>query len=360
MTWSKIEQPTTTDTTFIPDDALKQTYVSHHAARYKTNLLGIEENSHKKFKLIPVLGSIYSDKPNRQPLVADVQQGDLGNCAFLAMLRSIVRRYPHFISTIIRDLDEQYIEVKLFSSQEGEVKLIQYKLEKTIIAPVPSATTQFFGTMLSFFAHKLADKNEKNWVKLIEKAFVLHSMNNGYHLNLMNLQNHELNGKYPSYEDVVSVYGQRDVCKALLGCTVETMFLFGRCDNESKEKLKAELVSGELITVSFQQNRLGIETKHMYELVNIGQNKQGEFVILSNPWGFNQPLKFRGIAIPNTSSLEMLIEYPPNEMTDDQSIIIIPMQIFKATAEKCVMTTGVKSQNLIEEKPSNSETPQLV
>lgn len=328
------------DIILLSDETLRQTYTYNHGVIYKTNLLGLEPECEKQFKTVFVNGSIFAQG---RPNITDIQQGKLGNCAFLSALRGIFRRYPQAIPLIIREIDNRYVEIKLFSDV-GQP--IVYKLEKTIVAE----NTSLVSSIYNFFA---SSNYEKPWVKLIEKALALHAMRSPYNHDLMRLQTQgRLSVKYvqggasfsygkkviPSYEDVIDSIGNDNPYLPLIGC--KSKKLFGR-DNHYKadEGLKTELINGELISVSFLENKFGLEELHIYELVNFVSIATKEYAVMSNPWGFNDKKSDHDFSKLDLSSMKTLLA-DTFDLQKDKDLIFVPIPEFFSIINKCNVTIG--------------------
>lgn len=328
----KIEPHYDEDLTEIKDMSLKDTFNCSFgiANKFKTNLLGLEPGSSQKFRLVPV-------KPNLDviPSVSEIEQGDERNCAFIAALRSIVRRYPNIINKIIREHDEKHVEVKLFRKEKDSFKKVNYKIEKTIFANIPST----FNNFCSLFSSPVKTI-EKDWVKLIEKALVINFMNGSYHFNLANFQEYENKGKPLSYDHAVIVLGRLGIYTSLLGCeTIKESF---HSDKRSElDNLKEKFIQGELITLYFSSNKYGLEDHHAYELVNYAKISTEEFVILSNPWGENNLNVSKNINKVDIASLKMLNEYSTENLSADKSLMIIPIKIFNQIVSGYMCTKDV-------------------
>lgn len=320
------------------DEELKKTYVACNNEEYRTNLLGFEKDSIKKLQLVPIKKALDLNKkdsikkfqlvPIKRALdlnkieISDIEQGDLGNCVFLSLLRAIVRRDHHFIKKIITNVDETHVKIRLFSPERKDgvnrFKQVNYRIQKTIFEPVyPTVFSQIFYNFC-----KMIDPCESFWVKLIEKALVIHYMNREYPYSLMCAQ---INGEIPTYETVVKELSQKFVYSALLGCKVKAGS-FKRVGTSTKI-IEDAFISGELITVSFIENEIGIQHSHAYELINYGENHKGKFVILSNPWGFNEKINIVDYIQPALSTLKMAINYPEIG-NEDRSIVILPIKEF--------------------------------
>ncbi len=333
------------NTFYLSDDALYKTYIS--GSRYKTSLLGLDPGCDKKFKIYPVAGKIYPEKFK----LSDVRQGNLGNCAFVSALRAIMRRYPQAILNMIKDSDEKHIEVRFYSKdKERRLTSITYKIDKTIVIPAYHSLYN----MLYFFSFSQPEDNEKLWVKLIEKALVLHFMKIGYPTNLENIQHYghgfpeeEGEGVIPSYEDVITVIGRDDIYFALLGCQVLDEGFYQT--DKPRNIIKQNFNQGELVNVNFFPNEFGLEENHVYELVDFAKRKNEKFVILSNPWGFNQQESkynykdMQSFNVSNNCSLERI--------KDDKGIFILSVKNFYKIVRSCKMTYKIIDSFGHEEKP---------
>jgi hypothetical protein len=272
----------------------------------------------KGFKVVPVKDL----KFNPGVLNAShIKQGNIGNCAFIAALRTLARRYPHFVSQIIIELDDKNVLVKLFKQVGKEFQPIYYKIEKTIIVA--------FTNLDCLFSES---KNiEENWIKLIEKALVFHQINGGF------TEKNLPTGRESTYEDLICDLGQEKVYSILLGCYVRKMVAaclrFG--------KAKQFLLDNEICTVSFKSNKLGVVEGHAYELVNFAKKDEKEFVILSNPWGWN-PYNIFSSNKMDLESFEIAIKYKKTS-EQDKSLLIVPMEQFQKLALFATMTYGAKN-----------------
>lgn len=312
------------------DDNLTKTYSSHLSSNYKTNILGLDPECDQKFKAVPINETIIlADILD----IRDIQQKDLNNCAFLSTLRAIARTYPEFLSSMIKEIDNDHVSVRLF---DKDGNMIFYTIEKTIITPKVDDITSFFQSAFSFF-NPYKHNGEKAWVKLIEKALVLHIMRTSYPGSLMNIQNYgrkpfdlsiEEKGIIPSYEDILIIIGNSDlVFMSLIGCKATTHFSHYNKPNEMN--VKNEYMKGELITVTFLKNDFGFEQEHTYELVDFASDEKDNYVILSNPWGFNNKTSQFNYHQLNIDKLELM---------QDKGCIIIPENKFYQIIDECHVT----------------------
>lgn len=326
------------------DDALRKTYSS---GQYKTNLLGLENGCDKKYKILPIVGVIFKSSGIN---LSEIKQESSRNCFLISCLRSIYRKYPEVLSSMITEVDNNYVEVRLFGT-DGEK--IVYKIEKTIVVQESSS---LFRSLSMFFFHQ----QEASWIKLIEKAFVLHVMRTSYHVNLRNIYNNGrswLDNKsvVPSYEDVLHVAGNDwDILfPTFLGCKVSRYFYN---HNKPGQNIKDMFASGELVNVDFLENDYGFEEKHAYELVNFGKNEyEDEYVVLSNPWGVNLKKSLFDYKKFNILTLKPLIECSWKEVTNDKGCIIVPMNIFLKIVKSCDVTNG--ASNVINKIKVNTISP---
>lgn len=310
---------------YIPDDILERTSITCSndytgIKEYKLNLLG-NYSSEKRFKLVPVKNlNFHPDKIQ----VSDIKQGHMGNCAFIATLRTIARRYPKFVSDMLTEIDDQHTAVRLFLKENGKFNRVFYKIKKTIVTPAADMSTFF-----------LPVPTEENWIKLIEKALVFYLLQNQDGLNFEKYLPIE---KTASYEDLITAMGQELIHKALLGSQTiryQASFLF------SSDQVKKYFIDSEICHINFKSNNIGMFERHAYELVNFAKHNQDEFVILSNPWGNNgKDQKFDCKKI-DMSSFELSIKYQ-NEMKADNSIVVMPLDQCQKYADLATMTKGIK------------------
>lgn len=333
------------ETIYLSDAALYKTYTS--GSQYKTNLLGLDPGCDRKYKTFPVTGKI----DPKEFRLSDIQQGYLANCSFISVLRTIMRRHPQVFLNMIKDFDEKHIVIKLYTENEGRPIPITYKIDKTIVMPAYNCCGSLLNT-IRFFAFS-PSKNEKPWVKLIEKALVLHLMRISYPLNLENIQHHghhftyeEGKGVIPSYEDVISVL--KDTYFTLLGCQMAHESFYEM--SQPRNIIKKNFINGELTTVKFFPNQLGLEENHSYELVDFAKSKNKKFVILSNPWGFNQKESKYNTKNIDILSLKLLSNYSPEQIKSDKGIIILPIKDFYKTVQGCHMTIKLTNSFSQDEK----------
>lgn len=335
---------------YLADNCLYKTYITQDT--YKTHLLGLDQGCDKQFRIVPVTNTVFAS-----PCLSDVTQGDMGTCTFLAALRAIVRRYPNFVSNMIKEVDEKRVAVNFFRT-EGRIQPISCIVDKTIVEPIkPWSLLNNIYTIFS----STHNQHEKPWVKLIEKALVLECMQSGYHPNLMNMQMHgrdfslSSSGKMltPSYEDVVYVIGNDDIYSRLLGCKRKSEHFYL---DKSKAFIKNELLAGELISVEFFDNKFGVEDHHTYDVVDFAVLGSEEYVILSNPWGFNSKKSAFNYKNLDLSFCQLLVNSSLEAILNDKGIIILRKDDFEKGIKGCHFTSGA-SQLLRKQQGEKTSLP---
>lgn len=308
---------------FLGDEKLFSDYTN--LKKYKTILLGQHKNCKSKFKIEPIHGPIFS---NENLTTNSIKQGDLGNCHFLSVLRSLVRHCPDHIKSIIQAVDSKLVDITLMKRIDGELKPLVYRVNKTRVV----------SNNLSDFFVKIPP--EAAWVKLLEKTLVLSYMQDTYSCALMNYQEHQLRGKYPTYNEVLQIASEKYLYEMILGCEVENMsFLLTPEHEEIYKIMNSALSLGEFISVSFKKKSLGLISQHAYEVVNIGFTKENEkYVLLSNPWGHNKTSCF--------SSRKHLPEFDTlltsAKISDDDSIIGILFSDFQKIIKRAIITKNAR------------------
>lgn len=316
----------------IQDEALKKTYTIP-SENYKVDLLGLEPGADKKFEIIPTTGSLFSTKG---PQVSDILQTNLPNCSFLAALRSIVRKFPHHILNMIQDFDERHVAIKLYTEYLGQPTY--YLFEKTHVELLTP-----FDLIQSFFTSP-KKPYQMSWVKLLEKAVVLQAAQSkpGDDLFWTLYWYQREKNKTLSYADVLSAMGEDKAFTILLGCKSTYATDYSSQIQYLLKDIPKWLRNEECILVQFSSEKYGVKTCHQYEMINFGSNANGEFVVLSNPWQFNSKLDFVWHTPPDLSSSTMVLEYDPEQVKTDKSIIVLSLEKFKEITCALVITNDAK------------------
>lgn len=186
----------------------------------------------------------------------DLQQGQNGNCYFLAVLTSVAHNNPQKVVDMIKDNKDGTLTVK-FPLREVTIK---------------SPTD----TELSLYA------KGKTWVPIIEKAYA------EYRNTFLDFDNpHQASGK-----------GTLIIGRAILevtGNSFDSDFTAIRPLSVTREKMTKAFDNNKIVTASIEKpilgskNDLNLPDGHVYSV--LGYDKKTDVVTVRNPWGSGEPTK---------------------------------------------------------------------
>ncbi len=200
------------------------------------------------------------------PQLADVDQGALADCYFLAAVGSLVSRSPAEVRDMIRDNGDGTYSVRFWRSNEPVWITVDGSL------PVDAAgNVEFAGV-----ADSDGDGLVETWVAILEKAYAVYRDTYG-----------KDNGR-SGYADVGGTGHSDTVFRALVGGDPQR--LTGLTEDEMVDTLSA-VNDGHLVTVSTHSNAGGDGwvASHVYTVVGTVERDGETWVILRNPWGDGEP-----------------------------------------------------------------------
>ena len=207
--------------------------------------------------------------PTGAPTIQDVNQGNLGDCYFLASLGEVALRDPAAIENMISSNGNGTYGVRFFVDGQPDYVSVNSEL------PVMSGYQWANGSTLEF-----ANGATDDWVALIEKAYAeLNAQTNAPH-------GMELNSASDSYAGVTAGDGS---ALTLLTDQSETATSLGPWDSSSSlasllSSLAASWSAGEEILIATPANSSGnLVGGHMFMVSGI--NASTCALTIQNPWG---------------------------------------------------------------------------
>lgn len=185
----------------------------------------------------------------------DLEQGQNGNCYFLAVLAAVAHNNPQKIVDMIKDNNDGTYTVKFA------------RKDVTINAPTD--------TELGLYAEG------KSWVPVIEKAYA------EYRNQIMAFDNpHTASGRG-------TIIIGRSIYE-ITGNTFDSDFLFAHSKDKTREKLTKAFDNNKIVVASiekeiFKKNDLNLPDAHVYSVLDY--DKETDMLTVRNPWGSGEPEK---------------------------------------------------------------------
>lgn len=247
----------------------------------------------KEGTLKPIDGPLFGERD--RPGIADIRQGALGDCYFLAVASTIAQRRPDLIRNAIQELPDGTLKVRLFRRVDrpyGQPQLRPVWVRISRRVPHDEDGKQIYA--------KVAD--EATWPLLLEKAYA--ALRGGYPTIGRGGNGAEameaLTGKPAAY--TFMAFGKKPAPTAetleameaavragkpvTAGTTTDASF------RERLEKLEREQPDSELVArfAKAEEGRpqmrdYGLVTTHAYSVLGFGEKDGTKLVVLRNPWG---------------------------------------------------------------------------
>jgi len=222
----------------------------------------------------------------RGPVPADVAQGNLGDCYFLATLASLAQNQPDKIKEMIRDNGDGTFSVRFYAK-----KSIFHK-RKPVWVKIDDQLPQGVYSRRKLFAQTKdmdRDGQKELWVALVEKAFAV--FNDEYHV--------VLGTRKKGYDGIGQGGFGHWAHRALTGEKATIRFNFFLPKRRLWKKLErandghfVALASKGMSDSSFIAD--GIAGNHLYSVLETREHNGKRFIKLRNPWGQCEPGNRKG------------------------------------------------------------------
>lgn len=224
-------------------------------------------------------------KPNISGDLTNVEQGDTGDCYFLAALLTVAARTPDTIANMVHDNGNGTYTVSFHSRYDGVPDPVQV----TVNGDLPYRRGKPIGNGVE----SIGGKNV-SWAAIIEKGWAA-ANRNGYKgiegTDLSNAQDHDVhNGLY-------AITGKVGVDRNPGGPMTGVSF----------EQVQKDFTNG-LVTLGTSNSRGKLVSNHSYAL--LGVNSADQTLVLGNPEGGQSTLTFSAFRSSNINQYIAIPTYP--------------------------------------------------
>ena len=201
------------------------------------------------------------------PKTADIQQGGLGDCYFLASLAAVVADEPNAVQNAIKSNDDGTYSVRFYRS---EGKAVWITVDATL--PVDKNGNLAYARGVD----SDADGNLELWVPIMEKAYAVfkdqYGPSDGVH----------------GYEDLGRGGSASDAILALTGKSAR-YFSTPSSDSALEDLLSAANDGAEVVVGTKKNLGGGWVGNHAYTVLGTYEENGRVLVRLRNPWGSTEP-----------------------------------------------------------------------
>ena len=210
---------------------------------------------------VPVATSLYGTAA--APSLADMHQGALGDCYFIASLGAIADANPQAIESMITDNGDGTYTVRFYYQDAAGQYAPDYVTVNNEL-PVQGGNTLYYNGVGSDGAY---------WLALVEKAYAQ-----------WDASGNEGRGGVDSYADLTAGWMQ-NVYQQVLGQAAATF----NTASIGEQAVIDDLAAGDPVTVACFTNDTTLQTvaDHAYEIA--GYNSSSDTFQLENPWGSYEP-----------------------------------------------------------------------
>lgn len=220
-------------------------------------------------------GDFYFDKskinkplfPHGEPRIEDIEQGDIGDCSFLAAITSILNADPEIIKNSLRDNNDGTVTVTFFKKS----KPIKITVTKTI--PKYSGILYRIFSWLPFFNTYVFSQGCL-WVEMLRKAYVVFKSNydTDDEFTKLNFKNDYKNIDGGSLRSAIKLFtGKEPICENInkddrqLPNEARDIWTYGRISDDIKLKKHMRDESGKYI---YNERQINLHNSLKKELEN--------------------------------------------------------------------------------------------
>jgi hypothetical protein len=234
-------------------------------------------------------GSLFGT--DNQISYADIQQGTLGDCYFLAALGSVAHQQPNTIRNMFIDNGDGTFTVRMFGQRNGQVGAVDYV---TVDRFLPVNVRPLGGGSYSVPRYAAYDDSTLGvWVALAEKAYAQFSQSGRTNLPAVT----SISGSDPipnSYEIIGDGAWGYMALPSITGTSSQYYantnwtFLGTRAGTfPTLSQISTWLANGRAVTAGTRPGATGVVPSHEY--VILGVNAATNTLTLYNPWGTTPP-----------------------------------------------------------------------
>ena len=224
-------------------------------------------------------------KPNISGDLTNIEQGDTGDCYFLAALLTVAARAPDTILNMVHDNGNGTYTVSFHSKYDG----VPDPVKVTVSGDLPYRR----GKPVENGIEKIGGKNV-SWAAIIEKGWAAANRNSYKGIegtDLSNAQDHDVhNGLY-------AITGKEGVDRNPGGPMTGVSF----------EQLQQDFANG-LVTLGTSNSEGKLVSDHSYALLGVNSAKQT--VVVGNPQGGESTLTFAAFKSTNINQYIAIPTYP--------------------------------------------------
>ncbi len=297
-----------------------------------------------------------------EPTINDLRQGKVSNCWMVAGTTAVINQNPDAIKDCMRDNGDGTVTVRLYKSQDGVPTPMYIKVTKEVPKLVTGGSIHTSGAL---------------WMQILEKAAAFVGYKKPTELDENAGYDALWHGKQGNWIFALTGrYEERIINSARGSVLVEGDLFLGEVEGFSKQKstsmgsddhhLKSETFqielfnqlihareNGKIFTYgSKMSNTPGMTTGHAYTVVSAGEDMDGRFVLLRNPYG-NMSAKYN-----DNGELEQTDSWFTSSMNETCGMFKISYEDFlKNCGELSIIDMNGELKNLseIKSEPVNME-----
>ncbi len=220
--------------------------------------LGTDHPSTGGYAYAPSTGTLFVNGPS----YSDVNQGQVGDCYFIASMGAIAKSSPAAISNMIVDNGDKTYTVRFYAGGKAD-----YVTVDSMLPVSGSGRLVFDGD-----GDLAASVNTELWLPLLEKAYA------------------QWNETGKSGQDGTNSYAgisggwMADVFSQALGYSVPSIWSLA---GSTKQTVINAVAKNQAVTIGTYRTLNGLYGNHAYTIV--GYNSTNDTFTLHNPWGSSQP-----------------------------------------------------------------------